>query len=143
MVARGDPNLCPHIVFCGLFPHPGGGASFGCMSRRQPVSRFHSGMDATTAMMLEPLGVAIHSLDLAKVRLGESVAVIGAGPIGLCLLRLAAAAGAGPIFAADRLPWRLRLAGQFGPSTASCTRDDELRPDGPRRHPRPRCGRGV
>ena len=28
-----------------------------------------SGMDATTAMMLEPLGVAIHSLDLAKIRL--------------------------------------------------------------------------
>ena len=122
---RGDPNLCPHIVFCGLFPHQGAMRPWMHVPAATcfPVP---GGMDATTAMMLEPLGVAIHSLDLAKVRLGESIAVIGTGPIGLCLLRLAAAAGAGPIFAADRLPWRVRLAAQFGPSTAFSTQDTNI-----------------
>jgi L-iditol 2-dehydrogenase len=117
---RGDPNLCPQIVFCGLFPHQGAMRPWMHVPAATcfPVP---AGMDATTAMMLEPLGVAIHSSDLAKIRLSESVAVIGAGPIGLCLLRLAAAAGAGAIFAADRLPWRVLLAAGFGPATAFCT----------------------
>ncbi len=122
---RGDPNLCPHIVFCGLYPHPGALRPWMHVpaSTCFPVP---DSMDATTAMMLEPLGVAIHSLDLAKVRLGESVAVIGAGPIGLCVLRLAVAAGAGAVFAADRLAWRVRLAAQFGPATAFCSAETDF-----------------
>jgi L-iditol 2-dehydrogenase len=114
---RGDPNLCPHIEFCGLWPHEGA---------LRPWMHVHAstcfpvpeGMDATTATMLEPLGVAIHALDLARIRPGESVAVIGAGPIGLCILRLAVAAGAGMVFAADRLPWRAGLAERYGPAVA-------------------------
>ena len=117
---RGDPNLCPHIVFCGLWPHQGalrpwmhvpGSSCF-------PVP---AGMDATTATMLEPFGVAIHALDLARLRPGESVAVIGTGPIGLCILRLATASGAGMVFAADRLAWRAELAQQYGPAVAYCS----------------------
>ena len=117
---RGDPNLCPHIVFCGLFPHQGAMRPWMHVpaSTCFPVAE---SVDATTAMMLEPLGVAIHSLDLAKVRLGETVAVIGTGPIGLCILRLAATAGAGAVFGADPLPWRVRLAAGFGPAVAFCS----------------------
>ena len=122
---RGDPNLCPEIIFCGLFPYQGALRPWMHVPAANcfPVP---PGMDATTAMMLEPLGVAIHSLDLAKVRLGERVAVIGAGPVGLCLLRLAAASGAGAVFAAERLPWRVRLAARFGPSTAFRTPETDF-----------------
>jgi L-iditol 2-dehydrogenase len=117
---RGDPNLCPHIVFCGLWPDQGA----LCPWMHVPASTCFpvpSSMDATTATMLEPFGVAIHAVDLAHLRPGHSVAVIGTGPIGLCILRLAVASGAGPAFAADRLPWRVDLAERFGPATAFCT----------------------
>ncbi len=119
---RGDPNLCPHIVFCGLSPHAGALRPWMHVpaSTCFPVP---AGMDATTAMMLEPLGVAIHSLDLAKIRVGESVAVIGTGPIGLCVLRLAALAGASPLFASDQLAWRVQLAAEYGPATAMLSPD--------------------
>jgi L-iditol 2-dehydrogenase len=122
---RGDPNLCPNIVFCGVSPYQGALRPFMHVPAATcfPVPR---DMDATTAAMLEPLGVALHSVDLAKVRLGDRVAVIGTGPIGLCILRMVAAAGAGTILAADQLPWRVRLAERFGPSVAFCTRDTDI-----------------
>lgn len=122
---RGDPNICPHIVFCGLYPYEGALRPFMHFPAANcfPVGEK---IDATTAMMLEPLGIAIHSLDLAKIRLGESVAVIGTGPVGLCILRLAVAAGAGPAFAADILPWRVRLAAQYGPAVAFDSRETDF-----------------
>ena len=122
---RGDPNICPHIVFCGLYPYEGALRPWmhfpaaNCFPASEKI-------DATTAMMLEPLGIAIHSLDLAKIRLGESVAVIGTGPVGLCILRLAVAAGAGPAFAADILPWRVSLAAQYGPAVAFDSRETDF-----------------
>ena len=49
--------------------------------------------DAAGAL-LEPLGVALHALDLGHVGFGATVAVIGCGPIGLLLIQLLRAAGA-------------------------------------------------
>jgi L-iditol 2-dehydrogenase len=67
--------------------------------------------------LLEPLGVGIHAVDLAKVKLGDSAAILGAGPIGLLILQLARLAGAGPIIVTDRFPWRLEMARQLGADT--------------------------
>ena len=36
--------------------------------------------------MLEPMGIALHALNLAHVRLGDTVAVVGTGPIGLLVI---------------------------------------------------------
>src|SRR4051794_41305881 len=64
--------------------------------------------------MLEPLGVAIHAVDLAKPRLLEPVTVLGCGPIGLLILQVLKVAGAGPILAVDPLPHRRTLASRLG-----------------------------
>jgi L-iditol 2-dehydrogenase len=122
---RGDENLCPHIVFCGLFPHQGALRPLMHVpaSTCFPVP---GNLDATTATLLEPLGVALHAMDLAKLRLGETAAVIGTGPIGLFLTRLAALSGASAVFTADPLAWRARLAGHFGPATAFCSQETDI-----------------
>ena len=60
--------------------------------------------------VLEPLGVAIHSLDLGHVRLGSAVAVVGCGPIGLLLTQVLRAAGACLVTAFDPLPHRRAAA---------------------------------
>ncbi len=52
----------------------------------------------------------------AKVRIGESVVVFGAGGIGLSIVQAAAAAGAYPVIAVDRFPAKLELARRFGAS---------------------------
>ena len=64
--------------------------------------------------LLETLGVAIHAIDLAKLRIASSVAVLGAGPVGLLITRLAVLAGAAPVFAFDKFDWRLRMAKSLG-----------------------------
>ena len=66
------------------------------------------------AALLEPLGVALHALDLASVAPGMSAAVVGCGPIGLLIIRALRAAGVNSIDATDPLEHRLRAAADSG-----------------------------
>jgi L-iditol 2-dehydrogenase len=110
---RGNPNLCRNQRFCGLAPDDGS----LCQWMRVPASScvpVPDGVSDTEAALLEPLGIALHATDLARIRLGDSVAVIGAGPIGLCLAQTAKLAGAGKVYVAEKLPWRMAAAQNFG-----------------------------
>jgi L-iditol 2-dehydrogenase len=62
----------------------------------------------------EPLGVALHAVDLGQLRAGMTVGVFGCGPIGLLILQLARLAGASSIIATDVLQHRLDAAKSFG-----------------------------
>ena len=110
---KGHPNLCCHLAFCGNYPYGGSLCEWMQMPARScfPVSRK---IDDESAALLEPLGVAIHAVDFAKLRVGCSVAILGAGPIGLLILQIARLAGAEPIFVTDKFPWRLKLAQKWG-----------------------------
>ena len=109
----GNPNLCRRLHFCGLYPDDGSLCEFMVVPARTcfPVP---DSIDDEAAAMLEPLGVALHAINLAKIRPGNRVAVIGAGPIGLLLVQAAKLAGAGEIFVRDPLPGRLMLAAKLG-----------------------------
>ena len=113
MCERGQPNLCEHIRFCGLCPDDGCFAEYIRMPSRCcfPVPEE---FDPAVTVMLEPLGIALHAVDLARVKVGCSVALIGAGPVGLCILECLRLAGAGPILVSERLAWRRALAEQLG-----------------------------
>ena len=78
------------------------------------------------AALLEPLGVGIHAIDLAKIRVANSVAIIGAGAIGLYILQLARLSGADPIFISDKLDWRLDYAKKYGAITINCDKEDPV-----------------
>ncbi|HUK81189.1 MAG TPA: alcohol dehydrogenase catalytic domain-containing protein [Verrucomicrobiae bacterium] len=110
---RGHPNLCRRLHFCGLFPDNGSLAEF----IRVPAQTCFPVPDALSdedAAMLEPLGVALQATDLAKIRVGDRVAVLGAGPIGLLLVQTARLAGASEVYVSDPLAWRAKFAGRFG-----------------------------
>ena len=66
------------------------------------------------AAMLEPLGVAIHAVDLAKPRLLERVAVLGLGPIGLLILQVLKVAGGGEICVVEPQAHRREMAMRLG-----------------------------
>ena len=70
------------------------------------------------AALLEPLACCLHGLARARVREGDSVAVLGAGPIGLMLCACAADAGARPVVVGGR-PERRELAAEFGARAGS------------------------
>ena len=64
--------------------------------------------------MLEPLGVAIHTVDLGKIKPGMTVGVFGSGPIGLLIIQMARISGAAQIIATDKFQHRLEAAKEFG-----------------------------
>jgi L-iditol 2-dehydrogenase len=109
----GYRNLCSHILFAGHGRQDGALRDF----MTWPSELLHPLPDALTdadGSVLEPLGVAIHALDLGHVRLGASVAVAGCGPIGLLLVQVLRAAGAGSVTAFDPLRHRREAAARLG-----------------------------
>jgi L-iditol 2-dehydrogenase len=109
----GDANLCTKLQFIGLWPRHGA-------LREQMVHPVRScvplpdGISPVAGALLEPLGVALHAINLSKIRIGDDVIVIGCGAIGLLLIRLARLAGARHIYASDEHEWRLNMAAAFG-----------------------------
>jgi L-iditol 2-dehydrogenase len=71
-------------------------------------------MSEATVALLETLGVAIHAVDLGRLRVGDGVGVIGCGPVGLLLVRLIKLSGASPILVWDKHPWRVAKARALG-----------------------------
>ena len=114
---KGHPNLCPNHYFYGLFPEDGALREWMNVSARNCFPLPDSLSDEV-GPLLETLGVAIHAIDLSKIRVAGSVAVIGAGPVGLLITRLAVLAGASKIFAFDKLDWRVQMARQWGATYA-------------------------
>ena len=60
------------------------------------------------------LVTALHAVDMARIRLGESVAVMGAGPVGQSAVALASLSGAGEITAFDKVADRLGFSRKMG-----------------------------
>jgi L-iditol 2-dehydrogenase len=110
---KGHPNLCRRMHFCGLWPDDGSLREFAAVPARTCFPLPHR-LGPIEGALLEPLGVALHAVDLAHLRVQESVAILGAGPIGLLILKTALLAGAYPVIITDRLPWRLELARRMG-----------------------------
>lgn len=119
----GHHNLCRDVAFAGHSTRDGGLQQ----QLAWPTGLLHAlpqGMSAEEGAMLEPLGVAIHAVDLGHVPLASSAAVIGAGPIGLCLQQLVRVAGASRVLVTDPLAHRRDAATRLGADRALDPGDD-------------------
>ena len=110
---QGHPNLCPNVQFIGAPPFDGAMTERLWAPKSQLVAVPES-FDALDAVMLEPLGVAIHAVRLAKPQMLERVGVLGCGPIGLLIIQVLKAAGAGEVMACDPLSHRRAMAERLG-----------------------------
>ncbi len=126
MCEQGHPNLCHRLHFCGLFPDHGSLCEYMIMPAHTcfPIP---ATIDNAGAALLEPLGIAIHAIDLAKIQVANSVVILGAGCIGLYLLQLAKRSGADPVFIVDQFAWRLALAERYGGIPINFTQTDPVR----------------
>ncbi len=110
---EGHPNLCPHTRFSGHGKDDGALREYMVWPTRA-LFPIPDSINDSDAAMLEPLGVAIHTVDLAKMKPGAHIGVFGCGPIGLLTLQMARVAGAARIVATDLLQHRLDLAHELG-----------------------------
>ena len=70
------------------------------------------------------MGTGYHAVDATGVGPGDCAAVLGLGPVGLCAVQAARAAGAERVIAIDTVPDRLELAESFGATPAHLTEGD-------------------
>jgi L-iditol 2-dehydrogenase len=117
---RGHVNLCPNVQFLGSPPHTHGAMTEYIVVAPSQIYPVPDHFTPIQAVMLEPLGVAIHAMDLAGTKkLFETVAIIGCGPIGLCLLQLARMLCKKAIYAIDPINYRTEKARQLGADEVS------------------------
>jgi len=127
---EGNPNLCLAVRFAGHADVDGAMRQYLSWPERN-LFPLPENLDAPAGVMLEPLGVALHAVDLAHLRPGMHIGVFGCGPIGLLVIQLARLAGATRIVATDRLLRRVEAARSLGAQTAVQVGDDGCLPDLP------------
>jgi len=122
----GRPNICPTVRFASTPPYDGLMCEFAPVEAHQCKS-IPDSLSFDEAAMLEPLQVAVHTVNLVGVRPDDTVAVVGVGCIGLGCMEAARVAGAGRIFVTDKLDYRLALAKRLGADEAvNNAREDPL-----------------
>ncbi|MBS7656608.1 zinc-dependent alcohol dehydrogenase family protein [Candidatus Bathyarchaeota archaeon] len=77
------------------------------------------------AALIEPLACCVRGIDQAGIRAGDTVAIIGAGPIGLLLLQLAKHSGALVVIQTDIEETRLKLAKDLGADYTVCVAKED------------------
>jgi L-iditol 2-dehydrogenase len=122
---KGRHNNCVQTIFMG------GPQAAGMFREYVTVpavncTPFPEDFSYTKATLAEPLAVMMHMLELIDIHIGDTVAVTGAGPIGMLCAAVARAAGASRVFIADRLPYRLKLAMTMGADVAVDTTTQSL-----------------
>jgi 2-desacetyl-2-hydroxyethyl bacteriochlorophyllide A dehydrogenase len=70
------------------------------------------------------MGTAYHAVVEGGMRPGDTVAVLGLGPVGLCAVQVAQASGAASVIAVDTVPERLDVARSFGAQAVHLTDED-------------------
>lgn len=111
---RGQYNLCdPHGVF-GIVKYNGGWAKHMLYPKDSIVHKVPENVSWEDAATIEPLACALYGVKRARIEFGETVVVIGCGPIGLFMVQAARLKNPRHIVAVDRHNNRLKLAKELG-----------------------------
>lgn len=109
----GRYNLCQSVRFAATPPHDGTLATY----YRAPVEccyKLPPQVSLRDATLIEPLSVSVHGCLRAGTMEQKSVAIFGAGPVGLLCCAVASAFGASTVISVDVVPSRLESARQYG-----------------------------
>lgn len=108
----GRVNLCPKLQAIGI--HRDGGFAEYVLVPRKQAFELPPSLDPVHGAFCEPLACCLHGVDLAGIRAGSSVAVLGGGVIGLLVVQLARLAGATTVVLSTRQAEKRRLAEEVG-----------------------------
>lgn len=123
------PHLWPHGAYLGsasTHPHTQGAMSEFFIAKRSMIRILPESLSLEMAALAEPLGVAIHAVNIADGVKGKDVLVSGSGPIGLCVVAAAKIMGAASITSTDILPAALLQARVVGASHTIQIGQDEV-----------------
>jgi 2-desacetyl-2-hydroxyethyl bacteriochlorophyllide A dehydrogenase len=124
---RGLIHLCTNLEALGV-DRDGGMAEYCFVPKRQ-IYRLPDGMQADVAAFVEPVSCAVHGIDRANIRSGDTVVIIGGGTIGLIMLQLVKSAGASRTILIEPLEAKRRIAGELGADFLVNPLTDDTRSD--------------
>lgn len=109
---NGKPHFCQHITSYGTTVN-GGFAEYLRIPARQ-VYKIADDLGFMEAAMTEPMACCLHGIDLCDIKVGSTVLVIGAGPIGLIMMQLAKYSGAARLIMSEPVAEKRELAKKLG-----------------------------
>jgi len=112
----GRNNLCERLTAIGGAGDVIVNGAFAeyTMVPKEAIGKIPAEISFDEGAFVEPLGCCIHGVDVSSAGIGDVVALIGAGPIGLLLLQLIKLVGASQILVVDMKDERLQLAATLG-----------------------------
>ncbi|HAX51848.1 zinc-dependent alcohol dehydrogenase family protein [Muricomes intestini] len=123
----GDPNdMCGECYFCknamqqfctdniGVGTTVDGGFAEYVIMREKQVYKVPDDLSYKAAAMAEPMSCCIHGIDLCQIKPGDTVLVMGGGPIGVIMLQLAKNAGASKVILSEPVEEKRTLALTLG-----------------------------
>jgi D-arabinose 1-dehydrogenase-like Zn-dependent alcohol dehydrogenase len=119
-LVAGQPTRCPSRKVYGITYSANDGLLGGwsqAIYMKPGVKMIHIPKDLSAETFIGGgcgLVTALHAVDLSRIRLGESVAVMGAGPVGQSIVALGSLSGAGEVVAVDGVQQRLAFAREMG-----------------------------
>jgi L-iditol 2-dehydrogenase len=127
----GKPNLCEHLLET-LIGFSVDGAYAEYIRVPAPIVKQNTyvvpeNVSFEEAALLEPLACAINGSDAANISVGDTVLILGSGPIGLVHLQLAKLKGASKVIVTDLQAERLKIAARLGADVAiDVSKEDQL-----------------
>jgi L-iditol 2-dehydrogenase len=109
----GKYNLCPEVKFLATPPYDGAFCEYIAI-RSDFVYEIPNEMTYDEAAMAEPISVGIHALRRGRLQAGETVVIMGMGPIGILTAMVAKVSGASKIIGVDFEESRLELSKKMG-----------------------------
>jgi (R,R)-butanediol dehydrogenase / meso-butanediol dehydrogenase / diacetyl reductase len=139
-LALGDPvaviplkscGTCDHclkgeVQWCTGFGLQGGGYAEYALTRPNQCVALPKSASLADGAIIEPLAVALHGVRLSGMAAGDSVLVLGAGPIGLAVAFWARRFGAGKVVVQDIAEWQRERALQMGADGFVCAASDPV-----------------
>jgi len=121
---RHQVHLCEHMAALGL--HGDGGLAEFCAVPESMCEPVPDRVTMAAAALAEPLAVAVRAVRRSRLTVGDNVAIVGVGAVGLLALQAVRAAGAGFVAVVERSPARKAIAADLGadavldPGTGDC-----------------------
>jgi (R,R)-butanediol dehydrogenase/meso-butanediol dehydrogenase/diacetyl reductase len=100
--------------FCQQLKHATGSFAEYAVYPESAIYALPDDIGLEAGSFLEPVSVAVHAIDIANVRPGSTVAISGAGPIGLLCLQVALKAGAARVMVSEPVPGKREVARKLG-----------------------------
>jgi len=122
---RGRRHTCRNQVFLGVPDQLPGSLAEQLVMPAACCYPIPDSMTMEQATLIEPFAIGLYTQRRAGTPNGEKIAILGCGPIGLCVLLAIKAAGPCRVWATDLLDNRLQLAAELGAEwTGNASRDD-------------------